>query len=105
MGLLLPALALVLAGGLLALLFSRRPLPATVCGVTGVAAGCALGLVSAVNALGSGGESSLRLDWDGAHGPFVVGLDDLSAFFLVPVFGLSALAAVYGGAYLYGYRG
>ena len=48
--------------------------------------------------------SSLRLDWDGPHGPLVVGLDSLSAFFLLPTLGLSALASVYGGAYLYEYR-
>ena len=47
---------------------------------------------------------SLRLSWDAAHGAFCVGLDELSAFFLLPVLLLSALAAVYGGNYLLGYR-
>jgi formate hydrogenlyase subunit 3/multisubunit Na+/H+ antiporter MnhD subunit len=54
----------------------------------------------------SGGQAeSLRLEWDASHGAFSVGLDALSAFFLVPVLGLSALAAVYGGNYLLPYRG
>ena len=105
MELLLTALALVLAGGVLALLFSRLPLLATVSAVVCIAGGCAVGLAPVVEVLGTGVPTTLRLDWDGPHGPFVVELDRLSGFFLLPTLGLSALAAVFGGAYLYEYRG
>ena len=44
------------------------------------------------------------LPWDASHGAFCVGVDALGAFFLLPVLGLSALAAVYGGDYLLAYR-
>ncbi|MFI5460555.1 MAG: proton-conducting transporter membrane subunit [Isosphaerales bacterium] len=47
----------------------------------------------------------MRVAWDAPHGAFYVGLDALSAFFLLPVLGLSALAAIYGGSYLLPYRG
>jgi formate hydrogenlyase subunit 3/multisubunit Na+/H+ antiporter MnhD subunit len=74
----------------------------TVCAAAGAAA-CLAGLVPALRGL-SGPPQSLYLPWDAPHGPFVVGIDALSAFFLVPVLGLSALAAVYGGSYLLPYR-
>jgi len=104
MDLLLLALTLVAIGGFLALTLSRAPFSATTVAVVCVVAGCALGLVSVADTLATGSAASLRFDWDGPHGPFVVGLDGLSAFFLLPVLVLSALAAVYGGPYLYEYR-
>src|SRR5687768_206074 len=104
MHLLVPALALVLTGGGLALLLSRTPLLGTVCAVACIVGGCAAGLLPVADVLGNGVASSLRLDWDGPHGPLVVELDSLSAFFLLPTLSLSALASVYGGAYLYEYR-
>ncbi|MGE0080988.1 MAG: hypothetical protein AB7U81_06800 [Thiohalomonadaceae bacterium] len=57
-----------------------------------------LGLPPALAALG-GESSQLVLDW-GAFGRLHLGLDALSGFFLLPVLGLSALAAVYGVDYL-----
>ena len=38
------------------------------------------------------------------YGAFYVEVDALSAFFLIPILGLSALAAIYGGEYLWGWR-
>jgi hydrogenase-4 component B len=97
-------LGLVLAGGLSALIFSRAPALGTVLAVTGIAGGCLVGLAPAVDALTAGTVTSLRIGWDALHGPFLVEIDALSAFFLLPTLGLSALAAVYGGAYLYDFR-
>ena len=77
MHLLLPALALVLTGGGLALLLSRMPLLATVCAVACIAGGCVVGLLPVADVLGTGAASLLRLDWDGPHGPLVVELDSL----------------------------
>ena len=42
--------------------------------------------------------------WSMPCGSFFIELDALSAFFLIPVFVLSALAAVYGGGYLMKYK-
>ena len=104
MDLLLVALVLVVFGGLLALTFSRAPVLASTAAVVCVVSGCGLCLVPVAETLGTGVTASLGFDWDGPHGPFVVGLDSLSAFFLLPVLVLSSLAAVYGGSYLYEYR-
>ena len=46
----------------------------------------------------------LRLPWEVPYGSFFVALDALSAFFLLPIFLLSAVAAVYGSEYLQVYR-
>jgi formate hydrogenlyase subunit 3/multisubunit Na+/H+ antiporter MnhD subunit len=73
-------------------------------GAGGAVVGCLLGLPPTLHVLLGGPAQSLQLDWDGSHGPFRVELDGLSAFFLLPVLGLSALAAVYGGAYLFAAR-
>jgi formate hydrogenlyase subunit 3/multisubunit Na+/H+ antiporter MnhD subunit len=77
----------------------------TLLAVAVVLFGCVLGLVPAVRVLSGAGSESLRWNWDAAHGPFVIELDALGAFFLIPVLGLSALAGVYGGNYLLAYRG
>src|SRR5206468_2487958 len=77
----------------------------TLCGAGIAVAGCALALVPTLRVLGGGPPLSTRLAWDASHGDFSIGLDALSAFFLLPVLVLSALAAVYGGNYLLAYRG
>ena len=61
---------------------------------------CLLALIPTLRVLGGGPPESVRLPWDAPHGAFCIGLDALSAFFLLPVLVLSALAAVYGGSYL-----
>jgi formate hydrogenlyase subunit 3/multisubunit Na+/H+ antiporter MnhD subunit len=104
MDLLLLGLAVVGIGGLLALTFSRSPVVTTSAAVVCVVSGCGLCLVPVAETLATGVTLSLSFDWDGPHGPFVVGLDSLSAFFLLPILVLSSLAAVYGGSYLHEYR-
>ena len=77
----------------------------TILGAGVAIAGCVLGLLPTLRVLGGGPPLAVRLAWDESHGAFSIGLDALSAFFLVPVLVLSALAAVYGGHYLLAYRG
>ena len=101
---LLAAVTLQLVAGIAAFIFSKSPKAATVLGAGGAALGCLIGLVPTWRVLVGGAPESLCLTWDAAHGAFCVGLDELSAFFLLPVLLLSALAAVYGGNYLFGYR-
>src|SRR5262245_52896879 len=100
MDLLLTAILLQLAAGSLALLCSRWPRTATLLGAGGAVLSCLVGLEPTLRALLGAPPEPLQLTWDAAHGVFAVAVDPLSAFFLLPVFGLSALAAVYGSHYL-----
>ena len=101
---LLLAVALMVSCGIAALCLSHLPRAATLVGAGGVVVGCLLGMSPTLGVLIGGAPETLRLTWDAAHGAFVVEVDSLSAFFLAPVLGLSALAAVYGGNYLLAYR-
>ncbi|HCF57213.1 MAG TPA: hypothetical protein DFS52_04335, partial [Myxococcales bacterium] len=106
--LLLVALALLLASALAALLLFRRDSAALAAGSFGALAACAVGLAGAGLALSresARGASGLRLAWSLPVGGFHLGVDALSAFFLLCVFLVAGLAAVYGRGYLAGYAG
>jgi len=98
---LLAGLGIVLASGFLAM--ATRGVRAI--GPGGAVVGCALGLAGAIHALATGASERLKLAWGLLVGSFDVTLDPLSAFFLVPILGISALAAVYGAGYLEAWRG
>ncbi len=98
MQLLLLAVVALLFGGLAAL-WRERVGPVT------TVAGCVIGLVGAVHVLWTGATVSLKLPWAVPFGSFYVEADALSAFFLLPILGLSALAAIYGSEYLTPWRG
>jgi formate hydrogenlyase subunit 3/multisubunit Na+/H+ antiporter MnhD subunit len=104
MDVLLAAVALEAFAGIAALACSKRPTMATACVVGGTLLTCFVGMVPTVQVFLSGAPESLHLTWDATHGAFSVGLDRLSAFFLLPVLGLSGLAAVYGANYMLSYR-
>src|SRR5262245_41155120 len=105
MNLLFVALALYLLGAFGSLAASRSSRWARRVGTSAALAGALTGLLPAIQvALGAHAEA-VRLDWQVPYGSFYVELDALSAFFLLPILGISALAAVYGGAYLESYRG
>jgi hydrogenase-4 component B len=104
MDILLLAMSLQVLAGTAALLVSKWPRAASFLGAGGAALGCLVGLVPTLRVLLGGTPEAIRLAWDASHGAFCVEVDALSAFFLLPVLGLSALAAVYGGDYLFGYR-
>lgn len=97
-------IGLQVAGGTVALCLARSARLATLFGAGAAVLGCLLGIVPAARVLLGGGSESLRVAWDAAHGAFSVEIDPLSAFFLLPVLLLSALAAVYGADYLLAYR-
>jgi hydrogenase-4 component B len=98
----LGAILLLILGGTGAMVLRAHIRPARFAGQAGAIAGCAIGLAGAVRILASGQPESL---WGP---PFMPGgavhlhIDALSAFFLLPVFGLSIVTAVYGGSYLHG---
>jgi formate hydrogenlyase subunit 3/multisubunit Na+/H+ antiporter MnhD subunit len=105
MTLLLAAIGILLLGAWVALFASRSPRVATAAGAGGAVVGCMLGLVPAWRGLLSGDVVSRRWPWGVVPGgEFHVQLDALSAFFLIPVFLLAAVAAVYGAGYLFAYR-
>jgi hydrogenase-4 component B len=103
LGLLL-AVGVLLAGGFLALLTTRLPRLCTVLGIGGAVAGSALGLFPVLVVLIRHETVALSVPWlTVAGGAFSIELDSLSAFFVVPVLVLTALAAVYGGPYWLGH--
>ncbi|MEW6079230.1 MAG: proton-conducting transporter membrane subunit [Thermodesulfobacteriota bacterium] len=105
MGLMMISLAVLLAGSGLCLLpggpaggnTSRTGV------ITGVA-GAVPAIIAALVVLETGTAVSLRLPWPVPFGSFYVAVDPLSAFFILTISLVCALAAVYGTAYLDAYR-
>lgn len=93
------------AGAIGAIIFVNRERWATFVGAGGVVLGCLCGIVPAMRVALGGTAQSLRLPWDVPYGSLFLQIDTLSAFFLIPVFLLCALAAIYGADYLEAYRG
>jgi hydrogenase-4 component B len=99
--LLLGSIGLILFAGLAALLARSRPALAGALGAGGAAAGGVAGFAVSLVALVGGREELATASWNtGLGASLSVGVDPLSAFFLLPIFGLTALAAVYGSGYL-----
>ena len=102
--LLLLALVIILISGCGALIVWNNPRLSSCIGAGGTVVGCALGIIPALEVFLGGATRSLRCAWSMPYGSFFIEFDSLSAFFLLPVFLLSALAAVYGGQYLMKYK-
>ncbi len=98
MTLFLYAVGILVLSGLVATRWPRG-------GVAGAIVGGAVGLFPALHVLLTGATESLWCAWQVPYGSFAVQLDPLSAFFLIPVFGLPAVAAMYGSEYLAAWRG
>jgi formate hydrogenlyase subunit 3/multisubunit Na+/H+ antiporter MnhD subunit len=98
MTLLLLAVAILVASGVASLLANRSARLATGLGAGGAVAACAMALIPSARGL-SGVLSSHQSVWNVPGGSFFVAIDPLSSFFLVPIFALSLLAAVYGSRY------
>jgi len=103
---LLLSLLCLASGAAGSLLLANRGRWATYAGVSGTLVGCAIGVVPALHAtLGGAAFESLRFAWSVPYGSIYLELDALSGFFLLPVFVLGALGAIYGAGYLEDYRG
>jgi hydrogenase-4 component B len=100
MSLLICACCIIFTGAIFALITCKRPKVCTVFGVAAVVLGGIIGLIPSVRVLLTGTSESLRLDWNIPLGVFFIEIDPLSSVFLIPIFFLSALAAVYGIGYL-----
>jgi hydrogenase-4 component B len=87
----------LVVSGLAAWGMSRRA--ASWIGATGALAGSILGMIPAIHVLADGVTVPASIPWNLPLASLSIALDPLSAFFLLPVFGLSALAAMYGFGY------
>ncbi len=94
------AIVVLLASGALSALASRWPRLCQSLGQGGLLAASIVGLVAAAPALLGGETETLSLSWTMPAGAFRVALDALSALFLIPVFALGGVAALYGRSYL-----
>jgi formate hydrogenlyase subunit 3/multisubunit Na+/H+ antiporter MnhD subunit len=94
------ALAVFFAGACGALLTATHPRWATRLGAGGAVLGSVLGLVPAVQVLAGRDVALVEWPWSVPAGGLSLGIDALSAFFLVPIFALGAATAIYGAAYL-----
>jgi hydrogenase-4 component B len=65
-----------------------------------VAAGCLVGSVPAFAVLAGGAPGRVSVPGHVPGGPWVIGIDALSAWFLLIVFGVGAATALYGASYL-----
>ncbi|HRU15973.1 MAG TPA: proton-conducting transporter membrane subunit [Anaerohalosphaeraceae bacterium] len=104
MSLFIGGFAIIFIGGLASLFCGRRGGLASLCGVLGTAAGSAAAIIPAFKVLFSGAAESVQIAWAVPFGSFCLRLDPLSAFFLIPILGLSSIAAVYGVEYLSSYQ-
>ncbi|MBI3996665.1 MAG: hypothetical protein HY352_03310 [Candidatus Omnitrophica bacterium] len=94
------ALGVLTVSGGMAVLAGRNSRLATCWGVSGALVGCLAGLAPAIQVLMGSAGFSFRSAWDVPYGEFYLAIDPLTAWFLLPVFGVSALAAVYSSEYL-----
>ncbi len=90
------ALTVLLAGGAVALLLSVAPRLSNVLGCGAAVCGCILGLVPALVVLSSRAVENFSRAWDVPYGSFSIQIDGLSAFFLVVIFTVCGISAVYG---------
>ena len=95
-------MAVLLLGGMAAVAFRARSGLSQTAGQSGAIAGSVLGLVAATRILVDGRPEALMATWPMPGGGLHFQIDALSAFFLLPVFGLSLIAAIYGRSYLAG---
>jgi hydrogenase-4 component B len=96
----LAAIAIILLSGVVSLILHKSP-AASIVSVGGIILGSIVGLVPVVTTLIGGGVDSIRWVWSVPAGDFSVGLDPLSAIFLLVIFGISIPVSLYGGSYLW----
>ncbi len=92
----------LLAGGIFALLVSRWRGWSNRIGPLGAVIGSLLALPGPLAVLFGEETASIRAVWQVPYGSFHLEIDPLTAWFLAPILGMSALAAMYGRGYLSG---
>ena len=104
MSLFLSGLVIIFIGGLVSLISSRKAVFASFIGVTGLVIGSIIAIIPAFQVLLQDKTETLRLNWSIPSGSFHIQIDAISAFFLIPILGLSAIVSIYGSEYLLAYR-
>jgi formate hydrogenlyase subunit 3/multisubunit Na+/H+ antiporter MnhD subunit len=97
---LVAALAVLVGTGVLALCGGRRPRAAAGVAAGGAVVAAALGLGPAIEVLAGGASVMASTPWAMPPGALQIGIDPLTAFFLVPLLGMGALCGVYGFFYM-----
>jgi formate hydrogenlyase subunit 3/multisubunit Na+/H+ antiporter MnhD subunit len=97
--------ALIVLAGLAAAALGRRPAAGEMLFRVLLSAGCVTGAVPALAVLAGATVSEVRLAAATPFGPWVFGLDALSAVFLLAILSVGAACAFYGLAYLEHERG
>jgi formate hydrogenlyase subunit 3/multisubunit Na+/H+ antiporter MnhD subunit len=93
-------LIVMLLGGVAAAFAGRNARTVCLLGAGACVAGSLMSTVPAIQTLAGGSSISISFVWHARAGSFFAEIDALSAFFLLPVLGLSAIASVYGAGYL-----
>ncbi|RJP19309.1 MAG: hydrogenase [Candidatus Omnitrophota bacterium] len=93
-------LLLLFGSGILALCLQKSAKAASFVAAGGCIVSCLIGLVTVIRILATGDFPSFHAGWMVPYGSFSMEIDALSAFFLIPIFLLAALAALYGIGYL-----
>jgi len=101
---LLTALALLLVAGVAASALRARSDVAQRIGQAGAVLGSLVGMGAAISVLCGTKPAALVLSWPMPGGGLHIEIDALSAYFLLPIFGLSALTGLYGRRYLLGHE-
>ena len=93
--------ALLIAAGLLSLLTGRLPRLSHMVGSLGSIAASLTGLGMTISALVQGQTYTIALQWNTTIGAsFSMGFDPLTGLFLLPIYGLTAVCALFGAGYL-----
>lgn len=96
----LSAMGILCFFGLISLLARGNPRLSNALGAGGAILGCLIGLVPASGILWTGKAQEIRCAWSVPYGSFFVRVDSLSALFLIPIFTLCGLSALYGYEYM-----
>jgi formate hydrogenlyase subunit 3/multisubunit Na+/H+ antiporter MnhD subunit len=104
MKLLLLSLTILAVSAFLALLSSGRPRLATLIGSAGTVTGGLAACLPALYCLGGGTSLLYSAPWGVPGGHFVLNLDPLAAFFLLPITLLAAACGIYATGYLKGHH-
>jgi hydrogenase-4 component B len=93
------SILIIASGGVLPLLFFRRFTLMKILGVTGISVGCCLGMLDALSRLSHDASASASVAYLNTLS-LAFQIDGLSAFFLLAIFAVCLLAAVYSFHYL-----
>ena len=100
------ALGLLLISGVASAVAGRwSERSSVVLGLAGAGVACLAGLAAALAGLTARAAGTVTLPWRMPYGAFSIGLDPLGAFFLIPLFLLSGLAAVFALGYFRPWHG